>query len=92
MQAVGLKLSNELKRDLEAVIQRHGGNLETVGHPTTTLERLFLRIVEESKHTPVGGIFHRQIEHQPRKPRLAIADHKLQPSLWSLRVCGDFWI
>ena len=32
--------------------RKHGGKLETVGHPTTTLEDLFLRIVEESKARP----------------------------------------
>ncbi len=52
MQANGLRLSNDLERDLEAVIRKHGGNMEMVGHPTTTLERLFLRIVEESKAHP----------------------------------------
>src|SRR5262249_56551117 len=35
MQASGLKLSSELRRDLEEVIRRHGGTLEMLGHPTT---------------------------------------------------------
>src|SRR5438067_2368596 len=52
MRARGLPLSEDLRRDLEAVFRRHGGELETVGHPTTTLEDLFLRIVEESKARP----------------------------------------
>jgi ABC-2 type transport system ATP-binding protein len=52
MRASGLRMSDELKRDLEAVVQRHGGKLESYGHPTTTLEDLFLRIVEESKQRP----------------------------------------
>jgi ABC-2 type transport system ATP-binding protein len=34
------------------VVERHGGKLEEFGHPTTTLEDLFLRIVEESKARP----------------------------------------
>ena len=38
--------------DLEAVIAKHGGSLETFGHPTTTLEDMFLRIVAESKARP----------------------------------------
>ena len=38
--------------DLAAVVERHGGKLEEFGHPTTTLEDLFLRIVEESKARP----------------------------------------
>lgn len=52
MHVSGLKLSDELRQELEAVIQRHGGRLESLGHPTTTLEALFLRIVAESKAHP----------------------------------------
>jgi ABC-2 type transport system ATP-binding protein len=52
MQATGVALSPDLKRDLTAVIERHGGHLEMFGHPTTTLEDLFLNIVQESKTHP----------------------------------------
>lgn len=52
MRARGLALSEELRRDLEAVLQRHGGQLEFLGHPTTTLEELFLQVVEESRAHP----------------------------------------
>jgi ABC-2 type transport system ATP-binding protein len=52
LQASGVRLSEELRRDLEEVLQRHGGKLESLGHPTTTLEELFLRIVAESKAHP----------------------------------------
>jgi ABC-2 type transport system ATP-binding protein len=52
VQASGVQLTDELRRDIEEVLQRHGGRLETFGHPTTTLEELFLRIVEESKAHP----------------------------------------
>jgi ABC-2 type transport system ATP-binding protein len=52
VRATNLQLTDELKRDLEAVIARHGGMLESVGHPTTTLEDLFKRVVEESKARP----------------------------------------
>ena len=34
------------------MLRKHGGKLDTVGHPTTTLEDYFLRIVEESKAHP----------------------------------------
>src|SRR3954451_17834761 len=40
MQASGVHLSEELRRDLEEVLRRHGGRLESLGHPTTTLEDL----------------------------------------------------
>jgi ABC-2 type transport system ATP-binding protein len=52
MRASGLRLSDELRRDLTEVVRRHGGQLVDVAHPTTTLEDLFLRIVEESKAHP----------------------------------------
>ena len=52
VQASGLALTDDLRRELEAVLQRHGGRLETYGHPTTTLEDLFLHIVKESKAHP----------------------------------------
>jgi ABC-2 type transport system ATP-binding protein len=52
MQASGVQVSDALRRDLEEVLTRHGGKLEFLGHPTTTLEDLFLRIVEQSKAHP----------------------------------------
>jgi len=52
LQATGVPLSDELKRDLQAVIEKHGGKLESFGHPATTLEDLFLRIVDESRARP----------------------------------------
>ncbi len=52
LQAKGLQLSESLKSDLTAVIEKHGGSVEMLGHPTTTLEELFLRIVAESKAHP----------------------------------------
>ncbi len=52
VRANKVKESPELRADLEAVFKKHGGELETVGHPTTTLEELFLKIVEESKARP----------------------------------------
>jgi ABC-2 type transport system ATP-binding protein len=52
VQATGVALSPDLQRELTAVIERHGGHLEMFGHPTTTLEDLFLNIVQESKTHP----------------------------------------
>jgi ABC-2 type transport system ATP-binding protein len=52
LQASGLKLSDELRRELAELLARHGGRMEGLGHPTTTLEHLFLRIVAESKAHP----------------------------------------
>ena len=52
IQASGLQMNDSLRRELTAVIERHGGKLEAFGHPTTTLEDLFLRIIEESKARP----------------------------------------
>jgi ABC-2 type transport system ATP-binding protein len=52
LRASDLELSEDLRRDLEDVLRKHGGKLDTIGHPTTTLEDYFLRIVEESKAHP----------------------------------------
>ncbi len=52
VKASGLQMTDALERELTAVIEKHGGKLESVGHPTTTLEDLFLRIIEESKARP----------------------------------------
>ena len=52
LRAKGVQVNDELKRDLEMVLKKHGGELEFIGHPTTTLEELFLRIIAESKAHP----------------------------------------
>jgi len=52
MRAGGLALTDDLRRDLEAVLKQHGGTLEEIGHPTGTLEDYFLRVVAESKAHP----------------------------------------
>jgi ABC-2 type transport system ATP-binding protein len=52
VRASGLELTDAVKDDLAKVFAKHGGRLETFGHPTTTLEDLFLRIVQESKDRP----------------------------------------
>lgn len=52
VRATNLEMSESLRQDLETLVQKHGGNLESVGHPTTTLEDLFKRVVEESKARP----------------------------------------
>jgi ABC-2 type transport system ATP-binding protein len=67
VQASGVQLTDELRRDLEALFQKHGGKLESFGHPTTTLEDLFLRIVEESKAHP-GRRYLPGKEDEPQAP------------------------
>ena len=52
LRAKGVGVSDALRHDLVAVLQKYGGSLETFGHPTTTLEDMFLRIVAESKARP----------------------------------------
>src|ERR1043165_5498787 len=52
LRATGVQLNEELQQDLAAVLEKHGGKIEFIGHPTTTLEALFLRIIEESKAHP----------------------------------------
>lgn len=45
-------LSAEAQREVEEMIRKNGGELVAVEHPTTTLEDLFLRIVQESEERP----------------------------------------
>ncbi len=45
-------LSDEAKEEIRAVIARHGGVLEGIENPTTTLEQLFLEIVQDSEARP----------------------------------------
>lgn len=45
-------LSKEAEEEIRAVIQRHGGELMAMEHPTTTLEELFLNIVRDSEARP----------------------------------------
>ena len=52
MRASNIQLTDTLRHELEEVLARHGGKLDSVGHPTTTLEDYFLHIVEESKAHP----------------------------------------
>jgi ABC-2 type transport system ATP-binding protein len=52
VRASGIQLNDALRSELQEVIERHGGRLEEIGHPTTTLEDLFLRTVEERKAHP----------------------------------------
>ncbi len=74
LRASNVQLSAELQRDLESVLQKHGGKLDSVGHPTTTLEDYFLHIVEESKAHP-GRRFIPGKDTAPRPPD-AITDRR----------------
>jgi ABC-2 type transport system ATP-binding protein len=52
MRATNLRMTPELESELKALVERHGGKMEKFSHPTTTLEDLFMRVVEESKARP----------------------------------------
>jgi len=52
LRASGVQLNENVRRDLEEVLKKHGGQVEFLGHPTTTLEDLFLHIVQQSKAHP----------------------------------------
>jgi ABC-2 type transport system ATP-binding protein len=52
LRARGVKITDQLRHDLAEVVRRHGGEVEEIDHPITTLEDLFLRIVHESKAHP----------------------------------------
>jgi ABC-2 type transport system ATP-binding protein len=52
LRASGLQLTDSLRNELDAVLRKHGGKIDAIGHPTTTLEDYFLHIVEQSKAHP----------------------------------------
>lgn len=52
MRAHGVKLTESLQNDLRELMKKHGGQVDEVSHPITTLEELFLRIVKESQERP----------------------------------------
>ncbi len=52
VRASGLQLTDSLHQELAEVFRRHGGSIDAIGHPTTTLEDYFLQIVAESKAHP----------------------------------------
>lgn len=55
--------------EIREIIKRHGGELLSVDHPTTTLEELFLRIVRESDlHPGRRRVASDGAKHQPAKP------------------------
>jgi ABC-2 type transport system ATP-binding protein len=45
-------LSDEVRSQIVRLIEAEGAQIETIGHPSTTLEDLFLRIVRESEAHP----------------------------------------
>ncbi|HAA48757.1 MAG TPA: multidrug ABC transporter ATP-binding protein [Planctomycetaceae bacterium] len=51
-QLMTSKLDDTAIAEIQEVIQRHGASIESLDHPTSTLEELFLRTVEESRERP----------------------------------------
>ncbi|MEW4488972.1 ABC transporter ATP-binding protein [Thalassoglobus sp. JC818] len=51
-QLVTSSLDDATIREVESVLQKHGANLKSFSHPTSTLEELFLRTVKESEARP----------------------------------------
>jgi ABC-2 type transport system ATP-binding protein len=45
-------LNDAAKREIEEVLRRHHAEMQFMGNPTTTLEELFLNIIEESEAHP----------------------------------------
>ena len=68
VQASGLQMTDGLRRDLDEVLRKHGGKLDSMTHPTTTLEEYFLRIVEESKTRPGRRFIPGQEGDKARRP------------------------
>ena len=51
-QVLASGLSDDAKNEIRGVIERHGGKIQSLDNPTTTLEELFLNIVQESEARP----------------------------------------
>ncbi|WP_437203757.1 ABC transporter ATP-binding protein [Planctomicrobium sp. SH664] len=51
-QLLTSELSPEVQREVEQVLKKHGADLRSVSHPTSSLEELFLRTVAESEARP----------------------------------------
>lgn len=51
-QLLSSQIPENVIHEVEAVLKRHGASLKKVAHPTSTLEELFLKIVEESEARP----------------------------------------
>lgn len=51
-QIVTSRLNDEALAEVKAVLARHNATLESAGHPTNSLEELFLKTVQESKERP----------------------------------------
>jgi ABC-2 type transport system ATP-binding protein len=79
VQASGLQMTDALRRDLEDVMHKHGGKLDSFGHPTTTLEDYFLRIVEESKTRPGRRFIPGQDGDKAKRPAAAPAPAPVLP-------------
>jgi len=62
------ELSEAALREVREVIARHGAELISVDHPTTTLEELFLRIVRESDLHPGRRRVAERPKDTPRSP------------------------
>ena len=45
-------LPEEAKAEISAIIEKHGGKVESIDNPTATMEDLFLQIVRESEARP----------------------------------------
>jgi ABC-2 type transport system ATP-binding protein len=75
LRAGGIQLSEQLRRELEELIGRHGGKIDFMGHPTTTLEDYFLHIVEESKAHPGRRYLpEKEGEEKARKPEAMVME------------------
>ena len=67
-QIVAQDLPAQAEEEIRAVVARYGGQVQSVGRPTTTMEDLFLRIVSESTARP-GRRVEEPVERPDDKPQ-----------------------
>jgi ABC-2 type transport system ATP-binding protein len=70
------KLAPAALEEVRDVILRHGGEVTEIDHPTTTLEELFLRIVQESEARPGR----RKVAHDAARPNTTAPSELAAPA------------
>ncbi len=78
LRGSGLPLTDALRRDLEEVLRKHGGSLDSLGHPTTTLEDYFERIIAERKARPGRRYLPEKEEPKPAPPPSADGGERIK--------------
>ena len=72
-------LSPEAQEEIRQVVLKHNGTVHSIGNPTTTLEELFVRVIEESEAHPGRRVRAEQANR--------ISDGEPASRPWLSRIC-----